>query len=39
MKFSLEAEDRTLTDEEVMISFNKIIENVTSKCNAILRDR
>ncbi len=34
-----EAEDRTLTDEEVMISFNKIIENVTSKCNAILRDR
>lgn len=32
-------EDRTLTDEEVMTSFNKIIENVTRNCYAILRDK
>ena len=29
---------RTLTDEEVMQQFNKIISEVTSKCNVILRD-
>ena len=28
---------KTLTEEEVMISFNKIIENVEKKCNAKLR--
>ena len=29
---------KTLTEEEVMISFNKIIENVEKKCNAKLRN-
>ena len=38
--FSLTFEDnnRTLTEEEVMIVFNKIIDNVKNKHNAILRD-
>ena len=38
--FSLTFSDtqRTLTDEEVMNVFNKIIDEVTTKCNAILRD-
>ena len=31
-------DDRTLTEEEVMNLFNKIIENVTEKCKARLRD-
>ncbi len=31
-------DDRTLTEEEVMNLFNKIIENVTEKCKAKLRD-
>ena len=31
--------DRTLTDDEVMSSFNKIIEKVTSTHNAELRDK
>ena len=31
--------DRTLTDEEVMVTFNKIIEKVTSTHNAELRDK
>ena len=29
--------DRTLTDEEVMVVFNKIIEEVSSKCPAKLK--
>ena len=28
---------KTLTDEEVMVAFNKVIENVEKKCNAELR--
>ena len=38
--FSLTFEDsnRTLTDEEVNIAFNKIIDEVKDKYNAILRD-
>lgn len=31
--------NRTLTDEEVMIQFNKIITDVSEKCNATLRDK
>ena len=31
-------DDRTLTEEEVMNLFDKIIENVTEKCKAKLRD-
>lgn len=31
--------NRTLTDEEVMIQFNKIITDVTTNCNAVLRDK
>ena len=31
-------DDRTLTEEEVMNLFNKIIENVIEKCKARLRD-
>ena len=31
--------DRTLTDDEVMTSFNKIIEKVTTTHNAELRDK
>ena len=31
--------DRTLTDEEVMIDFNKIIDKVVSSFNAELRDK
>lgn len=31
--------NRTLTDDEVMEQFNKIINHVTTKCNAILRDK
>ncbi len=30
---------KTLSDEEVMTVFNKIIEEVTTKCNATLRDK
>lgn len=30
---------RTLTDEEVMVQFNKIINDVTQKCHAVLRDK
>ena len=30
--------DRTLTEDEVMIVFNNIIRSVSDKCNAILRD-
>ncbi|MDD6223897.1 MAG: phenylalanine--tRNA ligase subunit beta [bacterium] len=39
--FSLTFQDqnRTLTEEEVMISFNKIIEEVEKKLNAKLRDK
>lgn len=39
--FSLTFSDstRTLTDEEVMVVFNKIIENVTTKEDAVLRDK
>jgi phenylalanyl-tRNA synthetase beta chain len=33
------AEDRTLSDEEVMEVFNKIIKEVTTKLNAELRDK
>ncbi len=31
--------NRTLTDQEVMEQFNKIINDVTTNCNAILRDK
>lgn len=31
--------EKTLGDEEVMNAFNKIIKEVTSKCNAVLRDK
>ena len=31
--------DRTLTDEEVMIEFNKIIDKVVSTHHAVLRDK
>jgi phenylalanyl-tRNA synthetase beta chain len=34
-----ESSERTLTDEEVTESFNKIIENVTKKHNAVLRNK
>ena len=34
-----ESNERTLTDEEVTESFNKIIENVCKKHNAILRNK
>ena len=39
--FSLTFEDatKTLTDDEVMEVFNKIVENVTEKCHATLRDK
>ncbi len=39
--FSLTFSDstKTLSDEEVMNVFNKIIDNVTDKCNAVLRDK
>lgn len=39
--FSLKFQDstKTLTDEEIMTIFHKIIENVTSKFNAKLRDK
>ena len=39
LAFSLTFNDpkRTLTDEEVMVIFNKIIEDVTTKCNAKLK--
>jgi len=30
---------KTLNDEEVMTVFNKIIEEVTKKHNAVLRDK
>ncbi len=30
---------KTLSDEEVMNVFNKIIDDVTNKCNAVLRDK
>ena len=31
--------EKTLSDEEVTNAFNKIIKEVTSKCNAVLRDK
>ena len=34
-----ESNERTLTDEEVTEAFNKIIENVCKKHNAILRNK
>ena len=37
-KLTFQDPSRTLTDEEVMNSFNKIITEVTSKCNVKLRD-
>ena len=39
--FSLLFEDmtKTLTDEEVMLCFNKIISAVEEKCHAVLRDK
>ncbi|MFI3261031.1 MAG: phenylalanine--tRNA ligase subunit beta [bacterium] len=33
------SKDKTLTEEEVMEVFNKIIETVTTKCGVILRDK
>ena len=37
-KLTFKDNSRTLTDEEVMEVFNKIISEVTSKCNVKLRD-
>jgi len=37
-KLTFKDPTRTLTDEEVMESFNKIISEVTTKCNVKLRD-
>ena len=37
-KLTFKDNSRTLTDEEVMQVFNKIINEVTSKCNVKLRD-
>ena len=37
-KLTFKDNSRTLTDEEVMTVFNKIITEVTSKCNVKLRD-
>ena len=31
--------EKTLSDEEVTNAFNKIIKEVTTKCNAVLRDK
>lgn len=41
LAYNLKFEDfnKTLTDEEVMQVFNKIISDVEKKCNAILRDK
>ena len=41
LAFSLLFEDatKTLTDEEVMGIFDKIIAAVTKECNAVLRDK
>jgi phenylalanyl-tRNA synthetase beta chain len=41
LAFSLTFTDvtKTLTEEEVMLLFNKIIEDVTTKYNAVLRDK
>lgn len=38
-KLTFNHKERTLTDEEVMIQFNKIINDVTQKYSAILRDK
>ena len=37
-KLTFSDSSRTLTDEEVMAVFNKIIDEVTSKCNVKIRD-
>ena len=37
-KLTYQEETRTLTDEEVMQQFNKIIQDVESICHAKLRD-
>ena len=37
-KLTFSDPSRTLTDEEVMNVFNKIIDEVTTKCNVKLRD-
>ena len=37
-KLTFQDSSRTLTDEEVMTVFNKIISEVTSKCNVKIRD-
>ena len=37
-KLTFSDSSRTLTDEEIMSVFNKIISDVTDKCNAKLRD-
>ena len=38
-KLTFQDQDRTLTEEEVMNVFNKIIEDVQNKCNAKVRDK
>lgn len=37
--FTFSSNERTLTEDEVMGAFEKIIDAVTSKCDAVLRDK